>query len=570
MRALSVLRILAVLSVELGLALANGSSHCCQALSDAGLGDALVYSGVEAYENDLQKYFSKAAVLTPQCFLQPRDTTEVSLAVKTLVAANKTEPCQFAIRGGGHTHFAGAAGIEKGVTIDLGMIKDVVYFQDNSSVSVGGGAVWSDVYEALDKIGVMVAGGRASSVGVGGLSLGGGNSYYAARYGWVCDNVLRYEIVLANGTVVVATKDDYPDLWLALKGGSSNFGVVTRYDFAAFDGGKIFGGVVMYPGDTADKQLQAILNFGDNIEKDPYGSAIVISIMMSDTKTPMFMNAYDYTKSVDQLPSSVFGEFLSIPGNISDSTGLRNMTSLAHEFEVPKDHRVHFSTLTFKSDIRVMRKAHEAYENVTKTLVAQAKGDWAIYTLYQPIPTLFSRHSKEKGGNVLGLDRFKENLIMYEPYLKWQGADQDELFNSQARYLRDTISSYAKSIKADNDWLYLNYADKEQAPLEGYGLDNVHKIRAAAQKYDPDGVFQYMMPGGFKISQVKDSAVPGAESHPKVGVIAGGVVGGVVGVALILGALLFFLLKTRAQQRQPNPPKVVDPVIIHPKSERDD
>ncbi|KXT06773.1 hypothetical protein AC578_7324 [Pseudocercospora eumusae] len=78
------------------------------------------------------------------------------------------------------------------------------------------------------------------------------------------------------------------------------------------------------------------------------------------------------------------------------------------------------------------------------------------------------------------------------------------------------------------------------------------------------------MPYALEGRNVKDSAVPGAESHPKVGVIAGGVVGGVVGVALILGALLFFLLKARPQQQQPNPHKVVEPVIIHPKSERDD
>lgn len=142
----------------------------------------MVYPDVEAFQTGLQKYFSQAAVLSPQCFLQPRHPEEVSLAVKTLVAANKTGPCQFAIRGGGHTHFPGAAGIENGVTIDLGRMKDITYFQENSSVSVGAGAVWSDVYEKLDTLGVMVAGGRASSVGVGGLSLGGGNSFYAARF----------------------------------------------------------------------------------------------------------------------------------------------------------------------------------------------------------------------------------------------------------------------------------------------------------------------------------------------------------------------------------------------------
>lgn len=83
-----------------------------------------------------------------------------------------------------------------------------------------------------------------------------------------------------------------------------------------------------------------------------------------------------------------------------------------------------------------------------------------------------------------------------------QGQEQDELFQAQATFLRKEISEYAKSIAADNPWLYLNYADTAQNPLEGHGEVNVNKIRAASKKYDPNGVFQYMVPGGFKISAV--------------------------------------------------------------------
>lgn len=72
----------------------------------------------------------------------------------------------FLNRSGGHMHFPGAAGIENGVTIDLGLLKEINYFQSNSSVSVGPGAVWGDVYSALDKLGVMVVGGRSTTIGV--------------------------------------------------------------------------------------------------------------------------------------------------------------------------------------------------------------------------------------------------------------------------------------------------------------------------------------------------------------------------------------------------------------------
>lgn len=94
------------------------------------------------------------------------------------------------------------------------------------------------------------------------------------------------------------------------------------------------------------------------------------------------------------------------------------------------------------------------------------------------------------------------SLAVYEPYIAWEDSKEDELFESYARKLRDDLSAYAASIGADNPFLYLDYADITQKPLESYGTENVAKIRAAAAKYDPECVFQYMMPGGFKISKV--------------------------------------------------------------------
>ena len=91
---------------------------------------------------------------------------------------------------------------------------------------------------------------------------------------------------------------------------------------------------------------------------------------------------------------------------------------------------------------------------------------------------------------------------MYEPYLAWPNAEQDKLFKSQDKWIRAELASYAKSIGADNEFIYLDYADDDQDPLLSYGLENVRKIAAAAKKYDPCGVFQKLMPGGFKISKV--------------------------------------------------------------------
>lgn len=142
--------------------------------------------------------------------------------------------CQFAIRGGSRAPWAGSANIDHGVTIDMSFIKYVSVDPSSKIVSVGAGARWSDVYEKLDAIGLGVAGGRLSDVGVGGLIIDGGVSYFASRYGLVCDQVVNFEVVLGNGQIIYANAISNPDLWFALKGGSNNFGIVTRFDLKTF------------------------------------------------------------------------------------------------------------------------------------------------------------------------------------------------------------------------------------------------------------------------------------------------------------------------------------------------
>ena len=109
------------------------------------------------------------ASVVPACRFAPKSTDDVSSAVAIL----SRSLCRFAIRGGGHMSWAGAANIQDGVTIDLALMKDVTVSSNNLAVSVGSGARWQDVYLKLDAMNISVVGGRVYDVGVGGLLLGG-------------------------------------------------------------------------------------------------------------------------------------------------------------------------------------------------------------------------------------------------------------------------------------------------------------------------------------------------------------------------------------------------------------
>ena len=83
--------------------------------------------------------------------------------------------------------------------------------------------------------------------------------------------------------------------------------------------------------------------------------------------------------------------------------------------------------------------------------------------------------------------------------LSWSDAKDDALFKKIGRRTISEINKYAASIGKANEYIYLDYADQTQNPLRGYGAANLRKLREVARKYDPEAVFQTLVPGGFKL-----------------------------------------------------------------------
>lgn len=132
------------------------------------------------YQETLNSYFSaQEANIEPACVVRPRETSDVSKIVSTLVEANAkrdTELIKFAVRSGGRTSFAGSANEPNGVTIDLRGLNSIEINDGQSQVTIGTGALWGEVYRTLDAKGFSLPGGRHSQLGVGGLTLGGKTS----------------------------------------------------------------------------------------------------------------------------------------------------------------------------------------------------------------------------------------------------------------------------------------------------------------------------------------------------------------------------------------------------------
>jgi FAD/FMN-containing dehydrogenase len=188
------------------------------------------------YTEEQNNYWSTGCgALKPSCILYPRSAEEVAAIVKVLNQNNES----FVFKSGGHNPNAGFASIDGGPLISTKDMNEVAFDSASMTVRVGPGNDWEDVHEALQDTGVTVVGGRIGEVGVGGYVVGGGLSFLSAEYGWAANNIVEFEVVLANATIVTASNASHTDLFMALKGGGNNYGIVTSYVMEAHSMGEV-------------------------------------------------------------------------------------------------------------------------------------------------------------------------------------------------------------------------------------------------------------------------------------------------------------------------------------------
>ncbi|KAK8040917.1 FAD binding domain-containing protein [Apiospora phragmitis] len=210
------------------------------------------------------------------CILGASSAHDVATALKIL----DPSAYKFATRGGVHGALRGIANIQDGVTIDLRGLNYIIPFAGNRLVSVGGGQTIGTVYAALHNLGITISGGRSYDVGVGGSTLGNGWQWMSNEAGFGCDNVAEYEVVLSNGTIVIANRYTNAKLWKSLKGGGNNFGIVTSFVFRTMPMARIWTEDVLYSltESQVPRLLSAAANFTSDPEPDPKATLFIAAV----------------------------------------------------------------------------------------------------------------------------------------------------------------------------------------------------------------------------------------------------------------------------------------------------
>lgn len=159
--------------------------------------------------------------------------------------------------------------------------------------------------------------------------------------------------------------------------------------------------------------------------------------------------------------------------------------------------------MTIKNDASIIEKAAELHNQLAKELQENILDqDFASHVSFQPIPRLFVERSLavNPNGNVLGLEQNRYDAILIQASASVRTPELADWVRPKVRAVVEGTRAFAATIDGGVvPWIYLNYAHSSQDVLQSYGQENLRLIRETAAKYDSEGVFQRLCPGGFKL-----------------------------------------------------------------------
>jgi FAD/FMN-containing dehydrogenase len=169
--------------------------------------------------------------------------------VLSVIAFARDNQLPLAVRSGGHSS-VGYGVVDDGVVIDLRDMHSIEVDDETHTAWAQAGATAAQVTDYLDKHNYVLGFGDTGSVGVGGITVGGGIGYLVRKFGMTIDNLLAAEVATADGQLLSVDENDHPDLFWAIRGGGGNFGVVTRFKFRVQPLTQVYGGMLVLPATT--------------------------------------------------------------------------------------------------------------------------------------------------------------------------------------------------------------------------------------------------------------------------------------------------------------------------------
>jgi FAD/FMN-containing dehydrogenase len=423
--------------------------------------------------DDLRGLYNKAVDKRPAVIARcatPADVVEA-------LAHARDNGMEVAVRAGDHS-VAGLSTNDDGLVVDVRPMDRVEVDPDARSARVGAGVMWGTFDAACQEHGLAVTGGRTTSTGVAGFTLGGGDGWLSRSLGLACDNLVAVELVTADGQQVRASDTENPDLFWALHGGGGNFGVATSFEFRLHPvGPTVLAGLAAWPLDGARDVAVA---YRDLVETAPdeLGSALAVITGPPEDFVPaelvgeallalavcfagpveegreVLRPLLDLDPPVNLVAPMPYTQFQIM---LTDPPGFHHYWSA--------DYHDAFSDAAL--DVFLRSGAERASPLATQFLVAWGG---AVARVPDDATPLAQRHSS----------------WVSHPFAMWDDPEQSEENIAWVRRFRSAIAPFT------NGGVYLNFigAEGPERVRAAFGEGRYRRLAAIKGEYDPGNVFR--------------------------------------------------------------------------------
>ncbi|HEX7293832.1 MAG TPA: FAD-binding oxidoreductase [Solirubrobacterales bacterium] len=438
------------------------------------VGDVLA-DGEAGYE-DARTIFNSMIGKRPAAIAQCEGVEDVRAALAYALGNG----LEVAVRGGGHS-VAGACLTDGGLTIDLRRMNAASVDPGARTITVQGGAAWGDFDRACQPHGLAATGGRVSTTGVAGLTLGGGSGWVERKFGLACDNLLAVELVTADGRTVRASAEENPELFWALHGGGGNFGIATELTFRLHEMPAFTAALLIWPPQAGPELARAYRELVEAAPDDVGGGLIYLTgppeefvpahlhnqLAIAVLVTYTGPEAAAREAMAPLLALEPEGEMIAempyaeLQSMLDDPPGYRNYWSAEYLNELPD---AAIDAFCARADGIIIPSPTQHIIFPWGGAVARGAGD-------SPMAT-------------------RESPWVVHPLTMWEDPADDERAIQWTRDVRADVQPYATGAT------YLNFVgdEGEERIVSGYGRENYDRLAAVKAEYDPDDVFHLHHP----------------------------------------------------------------------------
>jgi FAD/FMN-containing dehydrogenase len=382
-----------------------------------------------------------------------------------------------AVRAGGHS-VAGFSMNDGGLVIDVRPMKDIRVDPDNRTVTVGAGVTWGEFDRATQEFGLATTGGRVSTTGVAGLTLGGGSGWLERSYGLTCDSLRSVDLVTAAGTALTASATEEPELFWALHGGGGNFGVATSFTFDLHPvGPEVLAGLLLWPG-PAGRDL--VLAYRDFMEAAPdaLGGALVFLTGPPEQFVPEHLQG-----------TTVAGVAVLWAGEVDEG-----IEAIAPLRELRPE--VDLSGPMAYADFQCMIDDPPGFRQYWSGDYHDSFPDDAVdvFAKYgSDRPSLMTQQLLAPWGGAVGAVAEDATPLAHRsarwvthPFATWERPEETEANIAWVRAFREDIARYT------NGGVYLNFigAEGQDRIRAAYGEEKYARLARIKGRFDPENVFR--------------------------------------------------------------------------------